>query len=481
MTFSSISATTSSYTAKNSTLNLAQSVAYLNVLKSLSSYVYFKIVVAGMKTNPSIYTPLFDSSYPSFGTIKYNLDSMVYFLYQLPVFTKSFANPYDAVQPGNIYSNGTYSDNGGLFMHRSVHEIIWGFNNDPIFLGVTNNYTGIFGPNITSVSDNAAFYGSKTAPYTAKKTGLGGSTGTGEYVTYDDKPWITNRTDLGYSCPSTGLCNVWQRSEIITGSNDGFAFQPLHADGASKYTPSTLKIYEANSVRTLNMTYQFDVTYQDIVMHRYFLDESCLANTTINPDNANYYMTGPSGVGPLSTAAGGTPAYISLPNFLQGSNSLREQFSGLPTLYFGDFGSWIDVEPWSGKTMNAIKRLQLNFGITKALFTNTAINSGNYFNVFATQSTSFIWPAGWAEESGIINQDDANSFAKVFVYLPNSLSILSLAFIIIGAIIMGITLIHFIMICCRSNEGASLSTNNVELPAPSTTGRLDLAEFHPTQ
>lgn len=91
--------------------------------------------------------------------------------------------------------------------------------------------------------------------------------------------------------------------------------------------------------------------------------------------------------------------------------SVTSQFSGISDAVFQDHGSWLDVEPWSGKVFQGRKRLQVNFGLSKDNFPALP-------GVWKAANPSYLYfPIAWVEELGQINSADASSFySNVLVF-----------------------------------------------------------------
>ena len=136
--------------------------------------------------------------------------------------------------------------------------------------------------------------------------------------------------------------------------------------------------------RSFDLVYESDTSIKGIDLYRFTLAAESLYNQTLNPNNAQYFVTGPSGLQPIGQCSQGLPLYISKPHFLDCSSSVRVAIrtsvppcfrccsclTSLPPHLQARSGlniakadrakhdSYLDVEPITGATMNVAERLQ---------------------------------------------------------------------------------------------------------------------------
>jgi hypothetical protein len=75
--------------------------------------------------------------------------------------------------------------------------------------------------------------------------------------------------------------------------------------------------------------------------------------------------------------------------------------------------TFLDVEPVTGKTINAFRRLQFNIGLKRTMFNRPDLT-------FLSQNDVFM-PLFWAEETSTIKDADASTLASTLYVRPNQL------------------------------------------------------------
>jgi lysosome membrane protein 2 len=106
-----------------------------------------------------------------------------------------------------------------------------------------------------------------------------------------------------------------------------------------------------------------EVTYKDMKLLRFVIPKSLMANVSINPDNAQYYMNGPSGAINISSCApSNMPIFMTKPHFLDASPAVLSYIDGMqPDASLHD--TFVDVEPITGIVMRVLRRLQVTFNV----------------------------------------------------------------------------------------------------------------------
>eukprot|EP01032_Pedospumella_encystans_P012890 gene12890-14876_t len=121
-------------------------------------------------------------------------------------------------------------------------------------------------------------------------------------------------------------------------------------------------LYLSEIYRSVYAAYKKDIDWHGVTTRRYGLQSKDLENATANPDNAQFYNFGPSGM-ENTTSAFGLPVFVSFPHFLHGDPRLIGAVEGLdPNEDVHD--SIFDVEPQTGLPTLAHKRLQVNYQMT---------------------------------------------------------------------------------------------------------------------
>ncbi|MHA2363615.1 MAG: hypothetical protein ACXAC7_06635 [Candidatus Hodarchaeales archaeon] len=294
---------------------------------------------------------------------------------------------------------------GGLITTRTINEWLWDYN-DPLLAFLQANADPTIDPannfftNHTSTADAEL---EKTSTY---NTGKNDIAQIGQYVEWKENTSIT----------------MWAEDVSIDGT-DATQFAP----GVSK--DDVLTTYVSDLLRSVHLVYQKDVEVEKIKLLRFILDPETLKSSSENADMAKYYQ-GISGMANMSVAKG-IPLFLSKPHFLNAESSLSETanirgMSPDPEKH----ETVIDVEPISGATMNAAKRLQISVMVNKTDF-------------FYTNIADSFMPIMWIEEGGSIPADSASDF-RDSVYGAQSLSDYSLLggsavgiVSILGAVITG--------------------------------------------
>jgi len=260
------------------------------------------------------------------------------------------------------------------FHTRPMKELFWGYKDDPVLKfaktwvakTISTDFPALQA-NATSIED-AELSTTEDIMYTGKKN----ISKVFQYIRYQ------NMSSL-YACtsplPESNNCVLFQNE---------WTEEQAHANG---YTPIWATA-EANAIFGTDGT-QFS-TFQkkdgqnaifvdalmrssylsntneervsdlfDIPMLRYRLREQDLLNSSVN---APYYMFGPVGVMNFTSIVG-FPLFVTKPHFLDGGDVLVNSVNGLhPTKETHD--TFIDVEPRTGISMRAAKRMQFSALLT---------------------------------------------------------------------------------------------------------------------
>jgi len=221
---------------------------------------------------------------------------------------------------------------------------------------------------------------------------------------------------------------------------------------------STLHAFVDVVMRSLDLQTSNEIVKEHgIEMYRFRIVPSDLQNETQNPINSGFYQFGPFGVFNRTSTAQGAPLFLSKPHFLDADPFYLQNLIGLnPNRILHD--SWIDVEPITGTTMNAVERLQVNLEISPSLLL--------YQNV-----KPVLQPVLWIQQYSTIPKNLAHQFRET-VYLAEKVSnILKYIALIAGPIFAVLSLIfvgiHLVLVKrkkrknekkkkidykCRSNE-----------------------------
>jgi hypothetical protein len=265
------------------------------------------------------------------------------------------------------------------------------------------------GPRYYNQSDYLAKYAAKNAnsplgpfpPQSVWSTFYGGINSPGSIISDLGTHAIVTRADLNQPCPASGDCRVWLQPEIITGQLDGTSASPMHQNDA--VVPKLTVFDDTLSFRGLSFVPDSPVanTLKKVPVRRYVMDNAQLQNASVNPANAKYRMTEGTGVLPLWSTTQGSPLYMSMPHFMNADALISGRVSGLspnPALHT----SYFDLEPITGKTVNAHSRPQLNWGLLP-----TQLNRPD---ITYLSGGKIVMPTIWVDMFATMSDADANAF-----------------------------------------------------------------------
>ena len=122
-------------------------------------------------------------------------------------------------------------------------------------------------------------------------------------------------------------------------------------------------MYVDEVCRSLHLLYAGEeMTWRDITLYPYEINLKDFDNTTMNPANEGFYQYGPNGLSNMTVLAN-VPLFLSKPHFLDSQQSLLEALDGIQP-YKEIHDTYLAVEPITGMTFRAFKRLQLNTRVT---------------------------------------------------------------------------------------------------------------------
>lgn len=134
-----------------------------------------------------------------------------------------------------------------------------------------------------------------------------------------------------------------------------------------------LQVYISDIYRSAYLTHKSDEKWNGVSLRRYSLQSKDLESSIDNPENAQYYAFGPSGM-ENTTAAVGIPVFVSFPHFLFGDPSLVAAVRGLDPRE-EIHGVYLDVEPQTGILARVGKRLQVNYQLKSQYLPSTQPDS----------------------------------------------------------------------------------------------------------
>jgi hypothetical protein len=128
-------------------------------------------------------------------------------------------------------------------------------------------------------------------------------------------------------------------------------------------------VFISDIYRSCYLKYIEDEDWNGVTTRRFSIQPADMLNATANPNNAQFYAYGPSGI-LNTTAAAGIPVFVSFPHFLHGDASLVAAVEGLNPNE-EEHESNLDMEPQTGLLTQAHKRLQVNYQMVDKVFPTT--------------------------------------------------------------------------------------------------------------
>nr|XP_045610405.1 lysosome membrane protein 2-like isoform X1 [Procambarus clarkii] len=255
-----------------------------------------------------------------------------------------------------------------------------------------------------------------------------------------------NDTNDGIHTVSTGEKDMstyletqeWNGKSALTYWNDQYCNMINGTDG-SQYPPkvtkdTVLKIFTSELCRSLYLTYEKEIKHNGIHAYRFTAPEKMLQAASENPDNACYcypdmnHCLG-SGMLSLEPCAKGAKVIMSTPHFYMGDKIELAKLVGLnPSKE--EHETFLDVEPKTGVTMKAAKKIQINVPLRP------------YGNLPSFKNVPEVtFPILWVNESADVNATVSKEVIKG-VSLPfvvvnaicGTLIALGLVFLIVGGI-----------------------------------------------
>lgn len=271
------------------------------------------------------------------------------------------------------------------------------------------------------------------------------------------------------NCARTTCSNIWTVQEPVDGSSTGTNFAPFQeGKPAVNY-----KVFAAEAMRSLDMIYLGDSEVKGIKTRRFGMDPTQLQNATQNPNNARYRMNGPRGVAWMADWFVNIPVYLARPQFAYDADpSLAAQFdsSSWANIEASDdrFLTYVDVEPLSGAAVKGHKRLQYTLKLSSTMFNNPF-----YAKMFSAapvddqnpSGKAFYWPAFWADENGLIEDDAASDFRKAIYDNRNMAEALQIGGIVIGSflVLLSVFVLYYVNAMTTPTNKSTSGGSNIRL------------------
>ena len=205
-------------------------------------------------------------------------------------------------------------------------------------------------------------------------------------------------------------------------------------------------LYSTQICRSLYAKFEKHSSVLDIDTEQFSIPSEVFLNATLYPDNIGF-GTWDSGVLDVSACNKGAPVFISLPHFLYAAERYQNQIDGIhpdPEVH----RTVLQIEPHTGLVVGAQKRLQIN----------TYLRPDPFFEQLQN-IPEVIFPSIWINESTTIDQKSADDLDRQVLRLFLIARWVSIAVIIIGAILISVGVV--LLRRRRLNKVPSASLNGI--------------------
>lgn len=341
----------------------------------------------------------------------------------------------------NLFLEKTFSDSWTLFKHLPVRKLLWGYT-DPLLNNIVK---------LEEVIAKLPFHFDlpKISAFVAlQHNGTSGALNTGN-LTIDTGKQDINQVQKITRWRGKKEAPYWlsDYGDMINGSDGSHTRPFLPRD-------DTVYVFTTDLCRALFFKYEKDRTVKDISLYRFTTTPELFANHSVNPDNGAFCNKEKCwGSGLLSVGQcqdGDPPVFMSAPHFYQGDPSLVAAINGLhpeESLH----ATHLDIEPITGVTMVAHKRLQINILVQKT----------EYIRLMnKLESEDNFLPVLWVHESAEIDQASADKFKKDVLHPRYILNVVSYCVIGFGTLLVLIALIVGIAYKSRKNTYSRLDDDD---------------------
>jgi len=253
----------------------------------------------------------------------------------------------------------------------------------------------------------------------------------------------TSRTGYSYDC------KLWKETEIVTGTRDGTQSN-LYREGK---TAENIDIYVTEGKRIVTFSYDKDVKFRGIDLRRYRIDEKNLLVAT-----AGKYFLDEDYVIPMTRYLGGYDGFLSQGQFYAKTPKPDLYERGFdPASGFKpneeDHATYLDVEPLTGRTMSARKRLQIGFSLHRDRLSIL----DPWSRIFANFNKSYplYVPLVYVNEGKDISEDDAKSFVKNIYDNRKMAKNIFTSFLTVGVVMFSVSLGWMVYLCKKGPDTTS--------------------------
>ncbi|XP_075462825.1 lysosome membrane protein 2 [Ascaphus truei] len=314
--------------------------------------------------------------------------------------------------------------NEGMFVTRSVHELLWGYK-DALLSDAHALYSNI--------SDTFGLFYKMNATADGEYVFMSGSE---DYMEFTQVVEWRGRNTLDWW--TSDSCNM------INGT-DGTSFHPLINKD------DTIYMFSSDLCRSLYAVYESSANVKKIPVYRFSPPEMVFANVSVNPNNAGFCVPAgnclPSGLLNVRKCKQGAPIILSSPHFYQAAEALVKDIVGMhPNKE--DHETFLDINPLTGILIRAARRMQVNVYVRKI----------DGYRVTGNIRT-LVFPVMHLNESVLIDDKSAGKLQSI---LLKTRVVSNIPFIIMAlGIIFGII---FIVVVCRANKANTEGTEEERGP-----------------
>lgn len=310
------------------------------------------------------------------------------------------------------------ANDSSLFVEHSASEFLFGYE-DPLLKMVHDAASLV---HIDFPSEFGVFYGynnSDDGVYLAK-TGA------------DDVKTANTLEKWNYA----KSLDFWYNDEanMINGT-DGTFFNPRISKDDRLY------LYNSDICRSIYLQYDRESSVLDIPTLRFRVPPEVFQSPSKNPANAGFCPVDDcldDGVLEISSCKEGAPVIMSCPHFYSGAPEYINAVVGMHPSE-EEHGTYLDVEPQSGATFKAAKRLQANAHLLKdESFTELA-------NV-----NDVIFPVLWLNESVTLDTDTAHTYKSTVIPLENF--VYAIPYLMLGVGLLIAAFASFLIVNERRNR-----------------------------
>jgi len=280
-----------------------------------------------------------------------------------------------------------------LFIERSVHELLWGYE-DPLLVELKRLL-----PKDIPLTKFGWFMKQNGSDQGRFEVFTGSDGNLSRYlniVRWNSQP----RMNL-WPPGQDSSCNSFR------GSSDGSAFGPFLK------STQKLRVFNPRMCRgAFESVFDGVETQRDVRMLRFHMDNQTFGNASTNPSNFCFCSTfandsdtpicPPMGTLNISACSFGAPVFLSQPHFLNADIRIGRRFSGLSPIP-ENHDSFFYIEPTTGITADAQARFQLN-GFVE--------NLKAFPKIFRNIGNGLIFPVLWLEEAATMDDRTFDSVIR---------------------------------------------------------------------